>query len=293
MEQIFIYAALTIFGAVLGSFAGAQVWRLRAHQLVGDKEDGETVDAKEYKRLLPLTKHSFWKDRSIDLDTGKQLPWYDMIPVVSWLLLRGRSRFSGKPIGKFELFMELGVALFFVASYMLWPHALDAPIEIAKFILWLVAGVILAVQFATDYKWQILWTMLNYATIAIGLVYAILVIVGSDQQLMALYSVLGSVAIMGGLYFILYFVSRERWIGLGDAILGIGLGLLLSDWALAFVALFLANFIGTLIVVIGFALKKITRHQHVPFGPLLILGAVMAQLVGHTIITWYFSVFLP
>ena len=293
MEQILISITLAIVGAVLGSFAGAQVWRLRARQLVEDKKAGLTVDTKEYKRLLPLTKRSLMGDRSIDLDTGKPLLWYDMIPVISWLCLRGKSRFSGNPIGKFELLMEIGVALFFVMSYVFWPVALDGPLEVAKFIIWLVAGVVLAVQFATDYKWQILWTLLSYALIALGLVYASLTVIGAAQPLAALYSVLGAAAVLGGLYFVLYWVSRERWVGLGDAILGVGLGLLLSDWALALVALFLANLIGTIIVLIGFATKTISRKQHVPFGPMLILGAVAAQLAGNAIITWYFSVFLP
>ncbi len=293
MEQVFIYVALALFGAALGSFAGAQVWRLRARQLVEEKKDGEKVDAKEYKRLLPLTQQSFFHDRSIDLDTGRQLPWYDMIPVISWVILRGKSRFSGQPIGKFELLIEVGMALFFVLSYAFWPATLDSPLEITKFILWLVAGVLLAIQFATDMKWQILWTLVSYAIIAVGVASAALVVIGADQRWEMLYAVLGSVGVLGGLYFILYWVSRERWVGLGDAILGVGLGLLLADWMLALVALFLANLIGTLIVAVGFATKKISRHQHIPFGPMLILGAVIAQFAGHAIINWYFSVFLP
>lgn len=293
MEQAFIYLALLLFGAALGSFAGAQVWRLRARQLVEEKKDGEKVDTKEYKRLLPLTQQSFFHDRSIDLDTGRQLPWYDMIPVISWIILRGKSRFSGKPIGKFELLIEGGMAVFFVVSYAFWPVPLDSPLEITKFILWLVAGVLLAIQFATDMKWQILWTLVSYAIIAVGAAYAVLVILGSDQPWEMLYSVVGSVGVLGGLYFVLYWVSRERWVGLGDAVLGVGLGLLLADWVLALVALFLANLIGTLIVGVGFATKKIGRHQHIPFGPMLILGAVIAQFAGNAIITWYFSVFLP
>lgn len=293
MNEIFISTALAIIGAALGSFAAAQVWRLRARQLVEDKAAGEKVDAKEYKRLLPLTKRSLRNDRSIDLDTGTVLPWYDLIPVVSWIVLRGRSRFSGKPIGAFELLMELGMAAFFVVSYLLWPSGLSSVLEITQFIVWLIAGVILAIQFATDLKWQILWTVLSYAVIVLGLLYAIFVVTGSANMPQSFYSVVGSASILGGLYLFLYWISKERWVGLGDAILGLGLGLLLADWALALVALFLANFIGTIIVVIGFAARRIKRHQHIPFGPMLILGAVIAKLVGSNIIAWYFSVFLP
>jgi leader peptidase (prepilin peptidase)/N-methyltransferase len=264
---------------------------LRAHQLAEDKKNGEEIDEAEYKRLKRLIGKKGKSDRSIDLDTGKQLPWYDLIPVVSWLLLRGKSRFSGKFIGWFEFVIEVGVALFFVGSYVFWPGSLTEPLEIAKFVVWLIAGVVLAVQFATDFKWQILWSTLNYATIALGLVYAALTIFGSDAPLNAFYSVLGSVGALGGLYFVLYVVSRERWVGLGDAFLGVGLGLLLSDWMLSVLTLFLANLLGTIVVLGGFLLKKLSRHQHVPFGPFLIAATVISLLWGHIMIDWYLSTF--
>ena len=292
MNDILIYVALVMVGAACGSFAGAQLWRLRASQLVEDKEAGEKVNEKEYKRLLPLTKQKGLKDRSIDLDTGKQLAWYDLIPIASWLALRGKSRYSGKPIGIFEFLMEIGVAVFFVLTYVFWPSPLTSPIEIAKFVIWLIAGVILAIQFATDYKWQILWTWLSCALIALGFVYAALTIISAPDTWDAFVSVAGSVSILGGLYFILYLVSRERWVGLGDAILGLGLGLLLADWMLAFIALFMANLIGTIVVLVGFATRKIKRGQHVPFGPFFIAGTIIALLFGDMIIRWYFTILL-
>lgn len=293
MDTLYISVALAIFGAAFGSFAGAQVWRLRARQLVDDKKSGEEVDMKEYKRLLPLVKQQgFRRDRSIDLDTGKQLAWYDMIPVVSWLLLRGKSRYSGKSIGWFEFVIEVGVAAFFVLSFLFWPYPLASGLEIAKFVLWLVAGVVLAIQFATDYKWKILWTMLSYATIALGITYAVLMAVSSTDTLVAIYSAIGAAAVIGGLYAFLAVASRERWVGYGDGILGLGLGLLLADWKLALIALFMANCIGSLVVLAGFSLGKMTRRQHVPFGPFLILGTVVAQLFGGAIISWYMSLLL-
>jgi prepilin signal peptidase PulO-like enzyme (type II secretory pathway) len=289
MNEVFIVISLAIFGAALGSFAGAQVWRLRARQLVEDKKAGEKVDKKEYARLLPLTKQPALRDRSIDLDTGKPLAWYDMIPIVSWLMLRGKSRYSGKPIGSFELLMEIGMALFFVMSFIWWPHPLTDWVQVTKFGIWLVAGVVLAVQFATDYKWSILWTLLSYVVIGLGVMSAVVTVVGAVDVGAALWSAVGSTLILGGLYFVLYAVSRERWVGFGDVLLGIGLGLLLADWMLALVALFMANLIGTVVVMVGFAAKKLKRGQHVPFGPFFITGAVVAQLFGSAVVQWYLS----
>ncbi len=292
MNEVIIYIGLVLFGAALGSFAGAQVWRLRARQLVEEKKAGEKVDTKEYKRLLPLADRTFKTDRSIDFDTGKQLLWYDMIPIVSWLMLRGKSRYSGKPIGYFELLMEVGMALFFVLSFVFWPQPLTGVLEVSKFIIWLGAGVLLSIQFATDYKWSILWSAIGYALIGMGAIFATLTVVSSADVVATIWSVVGSVGILGGLYFVLYAVSRERWVGFGDVILGIALGLLLADWMLALVALFMANLIGSIIVLIGFATKKVTRGQHVPFGPFFIAGAIVAQLFGQAIIVWYMTYFL-
>ena len=293
MNSMLICVMLGVVGAAMGSFAGAQVWRLRARQLVEDKKAGEPYDKVELRRLKPLVGKKGRADRSIDLDTGKQLQWYDMIPVVSWLVLRGRSRYSGKFIGWFEFVMEVGVAAFFVLSYVYWPHTLDSPWAIGQFVVWLVAGVILAVQFGYDFKWQLLWTWLSLWVIVLGLIYVSLGMVIAGGSWAILVSAIGSVAILGGLYLTLWWISRERWVGLGDVILGGGLGLLLADWQLALVALIAANLVGTLIVAFGAISGKISRGQHMAFGPLLIIGAVIAQLWGGMLIDWYVGLFLP
>lgn len=288
---IFIVIALAVFGAMCGSFAGAQTWRLRARQLAFDKAAGEKVNAGELKRLAPLSKTNWRSDRSIDLDTGQPLRWFELLPIASWLVQGGKSRHSGKPIGYFELVIEIGLALFFVLSYLLWPYELNGAFEVARLVIWLLAGVLLAIQFATDYKWKILWSGLSFMLIGLGAGFAALTVLLSVDSAAAIWSAVWSLLILGGLYFVLYAVSRERWVGLGDVFLGAGLGLLLADWVLALVALFLANLIGSVVVLVGFATKKIARKQQIPFGPFLILGAVLAQLVGASISQWYIGLF--
>ncbi len=293
MDTVFIAVSLFIIGSALGSFAGAQVWRLRARQLILDKQAGEKVSEREYKRLLPLTKQSVFTDHSIDLDTGKRLPWYDLIPVVSWLMLRGKSRFSGKPIGYFEFLIELGVGVFFVTSFLLWPENLVTPLQIIRFALWLLAGVCLAILFAYDAKWFLLPDRITLVFVILGLLYAGSFLVASKTPLDLLVSIAGSLVILSGLYLLLYIISRGRWIGFGDIKLGVGLALFVVDWRLAFIALFLANLYGTLLVLPGLISGKLKRSTHVPFGPLLILGMITAVLVGNNILNWYMSIILP
>jgi prepilin signal peptidase PulO-like enzyme (type II secretory pathway) len=292
MNEIILGTIAAVIGAALGSFAGAQVWRLRARQLVEEKQAGEKVDAKEYKRLLPLTKQSLLTDRSIDLDTGEQLKWYDMIPVISWLMLRGKSRYSGKPIGLTELLLEVGMAVVFTLSVLFWPAPLDQPLEIVKLLLWLAALVPLAINFVYDIRWMALISYCNWLIIVLGLVYAGVTVFQAGDWAVAALSVVSSVLILGGLYGLLWLVSRGKWVGDGDIYLGAGLGLFLADWRAALVGLFLANLIGTLIVLPGLVTGKLARKSQVPFGPLLIAGCVLAWFVGVPIVEWYQSLLL-
>jgi leader peptidase (prepilin peptidase)/N-methyltransferase len=289
MDNLIVYLSLIIVGLVMGSFAGASVWRLRARQLEQDKKSGEKVDHDEYKILHKLTKPSLHKDRSVCLHCSYRLRWYDLVPLVSWLILLGRCRKCKTKIGYMEPLIELGMALFFVASYMFWPFDLNDAINIMQFALWLVSGVGLAILFVYDLKWLLLPDMVNFAIIGIGLINSGLVIANSTDVVNSIYGIIGSILILSGLYWFLYVISQGKWIGFGDIKLGLGLGLLLADWKLAFVALFAANMVGCVIVLPAMLMGRLKRDSHVPFGPLLIAGYVIAGLAGGYIISIYAS----
>jgi len=289
MNDVFIYVALVLFGAALGSFAAASVWRLRARQLVADKKAGEEYDKKEYKRLKKIIAKPL-DDHSQCLHCDYKLKWYDMIPIVSWLALRGKCRNCRKPIGWFEFLMEIGLAAFFVLSYAFWPGGLETVYEMAHFALWLIAGVIMSILFAYDVKWFLLPDKLNLALAIVGGAIVGVRIAETGDVAGTLVSALAGVAILSGLYAVLYFVSKGRWIGFGDVKLNVGLALILVDWQLALTALFLANFIGCLVVIPLLATKKLERNSHVPFGPLLIAGTILAFFLGWVILNWYLSI---
>ncbi len=276
----------------MGSFAGATVWRLRARELADDRANHEDYDKSQYKKLSKLLSAKLSKDRSQCLHCSYQLRWYDLIPLVSWLSLGGKCRHCHKPIGYFEPLIELGVALFFVTSYMFWPYALDSGFMIARFIIWLISGVGLAILAAYDTKWFMLPDKVNFTVIVMALMSAVLMVISSNNYIEALINIAISIVILSGLYYIIYVISRGQWIGFGDIKLGLGLALLISDWQLAFVALFAANLIGCLIVVPMMLIGKLKRDAHIPFGPLLIIGAIIAQLAGPALVTWYMGMML-
>lgn len=285
----YIIFILTLGGLVFGSFAGAQVWRLRARQLAEDKTTGEPYDKAEYRQLIGLTKHRLRDDYSHCLHCQKTLKWYDLLPLVSWLSTKGKCRYCSQPIGRFEPLIELGMTTYFILSFIFWPFALTAPLEITGFVLWLIVGVQLVTLFAYDTKWFLLPDRVVFPLIALSSIYAVIQLARAQELVLAILSLIGAIGILSGIYFVLWLISKGRWIGFGDVKLGIALGLLLGHWELAFLALFLANLIGCIIVLPGLAAGKISRTTRIPFGPLLILGFFTTALWGNAIISWYLS----
>lgn len=288
MDYLIIYIALVLIGACMGSYAGALVWRLRAQQLADDKKQGEKISEKEFKKLKKISNVKPLQDRSKCLSCDYDLKWYDMVPIISWIQLRGRCRKCHNPIGITEITLELLMALFFASSFMFWPVPLTDFISISQYIIWLMAGVGLAVLFVYDMRWYLLPNVVNFSVIALGTINSLLILISSSDKVTTLTEIVGSVAILAGIYWFVYEISKHEWIGFGDVKLGLGLGLMLADWKLAFLALFSANLVGCILVLPGLVMGKLKRNTHIPFGPLLIVGFVIASLFGQYIINeWY------
>ena len=287
METVIFASLFGLLGLVLGSFSGAQVWRLRARQLRDDKKQKLPYDKEEYKMLQPLLAKKGKNDRSCCLHCHQVLTWYDLLPLVSWMSTGGRCRYCKKAIGWFEPAIEVLLAATFVVSYLLWPWQLVG-LGWGLFALWLVSLVLLAMLVAYDAMWRLLPNRLNLAYAAVALLFVVArhFIVGDVQPL----SLLGSLAIMAGVYLVLSIVSKGAWIGDGDVKLGVGLGLVLASWQSAFVALFLANFIGCIVVIPGLVSKKLKPSSEIPFGPLFVLGMLISFFTSSVIVAWLFAI---
>ncbi len=262
MEKTYFALSLFLIGLCLGSFVNAAVWRI-----------------KHKKDLLV--------ERSECTKCHYKLAWYDLVPVLSWVFLRGKCRKCHKPISPQYPLVELAVAAFFVASFAFWPYDLNTINQLLMFGIWLLSGVGLAILFVYDLRWLILPDKVVIPIIGLGIANAIVVGLQADNFGYFLFNLLGSIAILSGFYFFLYIASRGKWIGFGDIKLGLALGLLLSDWQLALLAFFLANLIGTLFFAPALSTGKLKRTAHIPFGPFLIAGYLLAGLFGHAIIEWY------
>lgn len=303
------YFVAVMLGLALGSFAGATVWRLRARQLQGDVcryevlKNAKKLSASdkdelawlrqtkkertaELKYLKPLTAVQLKSDRSQCLKCHHSLAWYDLIPLVSWASTGGKCRYCRQPIGAFEPLMELGSAGLFVLFYHFWLTTQGMALW-PQLVLWAVVLVLLVILFAYDSKWFLLPDVVVFPLIGLALALAVWQILGAPAPLEALGSTVGAVAILGGLYLVLWRVSGGAWVGFGDVKLGLALGLLLGDWLLAFAALFLANVLGLLVVLPGLLRGRVSRTSHVPFGPMLIAGFFITLFYGGWLIQSY------
>jgi leader peptidase (prepilin peptidase)/N-methyltransferase len=290
MLMVYIIISFVV-GACMGSFAGAQVWRVRAKQLLNDKKSGHKVDSVEYT-LSKLNNKTFFNDRSIDLETGRRLKWFELIPIISWLILRGKSRYSKKPIGYFELLVEIIMGLLFATTFAVFYQNFGSSHQLISILILLVAFVLLAIIFAYDMKWSLIPSYINYALIALGVINFIVEIIFSSNISNTVISTLSGAFILSGIYFIICTISKEKLIGFGDVELGLALALLLADWRLAFLDLFFANLLGSIISIPLMACKKINRKSQIPFAPFLIFGFIFAKLFGLYVIHFYLSFFI-
>lgn len=276
-----IYALLIVVGLCLGSFVNAVVWRVHEQE----REVGKKKPDKKYLRQLSI-KHG----RSMCPNCHHVLAARDLIPVVSWLLLGGKCRYCRKPIPDSPL-VEVGLSLLFVASYIWWPEPVQG-VQVTVFLLWLVLLVGLAALTVYDLRWLLLPNRIMYPLMVVAGLEAAASVAAADKPIIALLNLIGAVAIGGGIFYLLFQISKGKWIGGGDVRLGWLLGLVVGTPARSVLFIFVASLIGSLVSIPMMARGQLQRSSIIPFGPFLILGAIIVQLFGGDIAIWYQHTFL-
>jgi leader peptidase (prepilin peptidase) / N-methyltransferase len=275
--MLMVIAALVVFGLCLGSFVNALVWRVRQQELEGEKSKPSK------KRLREL---SVAKGRSMCPHCGHNLAAKDLIPVLSWLSLRGKCRYCRKPISAEYPLVETATALIFVISYAWWPFTLQG-VEWFEFGLWLVLLAGLVALLVYDLHWFLLPNRIMYPLFAIAGARALIDVVSSTEPLQTLIGYVGAVLVGGGIFYVIYQLSQGKWIGGGDVKLGWLLGLVVGAPSLSILFIFLAAVLGTLVTLPLLGSKRLKRDSLIPFGPFLIAGAMISLLFGKSIVEWY------
>jgi prepilin signal peptidase PulO-like enzyme (type II secretory pathway) len=260
-------------GLCAGSFVNALVWRI--HQ-----------QSKGKKKL------SIINGRSICPNCRHKLAWYDLIPVISWLMLQAKCRYCNKPIKDSPL-IELCAGVVFVASYIFWPSTVNLNGQWLLLATWLVSSVGLLALALYDLKWMILPSRIIYPTLLAAVVgLTAYIIFFEPKPVHAVFQWIFSLIIASGLFFVLFTVSNGKWIGYGDVRLGLITGTLLADAQKSLAMLFLASAIGSLVILPSLLAGKRNLASKLPFGPFLILATGIMVVFGDSLLNWYKDLFL-
>lgn len=206
-----------------------------------------------------------------------KLSWWENIPLVSFLVLRGRCRACRRAIPGDYFWVELATALLFVG--LTYFHLRLPVLNPWHFFRDLFFAALLVVIFIYDLKYQLVLSGVVWAGAIVG--FAINYSLG-----LSTYSLLLGAAVGGGFFLAQYLVSRGRWVGGGDVRLGVMLGALLG-WPGILLCLFLSYVIGAFVAIPLLLLGRKSWGSEVPFGTFLAVGAFVVMLWGGEIMGWY------
>ncbi|NLE10813.1 MAG: prepilin peptidase [Actinobacteria bacterium] len=249
--QYYLYAVAFLFGLTIGSFLNVVIYRLPRHE-------------------------SLVRPGSHCPGCGSAVRWYDNIPIVSWLVLRGRCRDCKNPISVRYLVVEALTGVLFVLA--MW--RLDVSWELL--VAWIFIAALVAIAFI-DYDHMIIPDSIVLPGAIIGLAASVALQPGRWWVFL--------VAGFGGALFC--FALAMFWpgggMGFGDVKMALFIGFFLGTSVI--VAFFLAFLVGSIVGVYLLLVRKQSRKMKLPFGPFLAFGSVVGLLAGETLLTWYQSLY--
>lgn len=257
-----------VFGLSIGSFLNSIIYRLKTapHQLLFKSGGGFS------RSYCPHCKHN--------------LGWQDLIPILSFLILKGKCRYCQKPISLQYPLVELATGILFLLIVFYFSS------DFLFSIFCLLISCFLIIIFVYDLKYYIIPDKVIYPVILVsGIWYFVsgifLNLYTKYEILNAAYSAVGAASF----FLIIVLVSRGRWMGIGDIKLAFFMGLFLSFPGIL-IALFSSFLVGAVLGLWLVAFGKKTMKSEVPFGPFLVTGTFIALFFSQPLINWYWNLFL-
>lgn len=215
---------------------------------------------------------------------GKRIAWFDNIPILSYLILRGRCRFCGSKIGIRYPVVELLTGISSVLTYLKFGFDLEF-----LFYFYFVCSMIALTFIDIDFK--IIPDQINFAGLFMGVLFAFIKAIKTISFEPILSAILGSVVGAGFLFLVAYFYLKVRGIeglGMGDVKLLAFVGAY-TGWFGALFTIFFGSLVGAVIGVMVIKLLKKDYYYEIPFGPFLAFGGLIYLFFGEYIEKFYFG----
>jgi len=252
MISLYINLFIFILGLIVGSFLNCVIYRLEVNK-------------------------SFLVGRSFCPQCNHTLSGWDLIPILSFLFLKGKCRYCQKPISIQYPLVELATGLLFLLILN------NISYNLLQTIYFLIISCFLIVIFIYDLKHYLIPDQIIYSAIALAFFYNLYNLLNTQYPILnTIYAALGA----SGFFLLIYLISSGQWLGFGDVKLAFLMGLFLG-FPNILVALFLSFFIGAVVGLLLIAKGKKTLKSEVPFGPFLAIGTIIAFLYGQQLIDWY------
>ena len=204
---------------------------------------------------------------------------YDNIPVLSYLMLKGRCRACGNPISPQYPIVELLTAGVFLAAYFLYP----LPLLFQR----VVFGCAMIVLFFVDLEHQRLPNEITLPGIVVGLVFSCFVPPGWINSFVGMVAGGGILWLVSTLWFL---IRHEEGMGFGDVKMLAMIGAFLG-WEVMLATLFFSTLLGSTIGLGLIAMQKGNLKTALPLGCFLAIGAILGSAVGERVVGWYLTLY--
>lgn len=248
----FLYLSVGLLGAVIGSFLNVCIYRLPRRESVA------------------------WPGSHCP-NCSAPIQWYDNIPLLGYLILRGRCRQCRMPISwRYPLVEALNAAGYVALLWVFGPTWTTVAYAGLFSALLVVAG--------TDLSHKVIPNMITFPGMVLGLVSAATILpLGLAEGVIGL-------VVGGGILWLIAWVSPyvfgKEGMGGGDIKLLGMIGAFLG-WKPALMTIMLGSFLGSIVGVALITARIMKRDDYIPFGPFLVCGAIVSLFFGQPLIAWY------
>jgi len=203
----------------------------------------------------------------------------DLIPVFSYLRLRGRCRYCQTSIPRKLMWVELATGVIFALLY--WHYGLSPELGVMAFY-----ACLFIVIFVIDLEHSLILNKVVYPTMVVALLLSLYPWpwFSESMGIRVAYAALGGA--IGFVVFLLIALVSRGGMGWGDVKLAALIGLA-TGFPLVFVAIIMAAILGGIVAVVLLATRRRGRREMIPFGPFLAVAAMVTLLWGSNILNWY------